>query len=310
MKLPARLAVAAMAALTCVTCLPTAHAQTVQRRFNLLTAPRMKFIPAVQFDGQTVLSYRGSLYNQPDRSTTFFWTGFFDLGGISPDQAQTNLFTGSDQSDNNYIASVLLNRMSNGQQIITFYASCTDNSSSDYFAQSVESFPLSGWHAITVDVVANGIVTPSIKIKLDGVLLTSPTTELGPHRCQFDWTKVATWSVAGDPLYPTLLAYPGKAAEIYAVMDGSVTANDVGQFVTYNPAFGPRAIGLGYLGTRITGNIPQLLLRGGPGYFVLGPLGPDGFAYGFSPNNGGTLHTAIDDPCNVRKFGDGCAPTE
>lgn len=296
-----------------------AQAQMSQRIMRMMT-PLMRFVPAVTFDGKTLLSYQGSLYNIPDRSPTFFANIFIKTLTAPGNRFQTSLLLAdSDDLDGgtvvggHYIMAVTLNQYADGVHAVFFGGCPGDGGRSWYYAVSQETVPMDDkWQVFTIDVVANGAATPSVRMLRNKAPLTMPVVETGSIRCQFSWNRVALWKVGGDEFDYDNVFYTGDAAEFYADMTGTLTVADVDKFVGTGLNGEVRARGLGLYCLGPTGNAPQLCLRGHAGYFPLGPNLFDSrrFSYGFALNEGGTLRTAKTDPCLVRRYGNGCWPTD
>ncbi len=270
---------------------------------------------AVTFDGKTSLGYQGSLFGIPDTSTDFFANLWIRVDTIQ--QSQTNLIAAeadpASSIGNEYTA--LLALIDNGAKMkVSFFAACPDPQGIGnwFYAESAEGLPRNGvWQSITMDVHSDGQNNPSVRMVLNGdQILTTPIVVNNNGRCAFDWRTVKAWSVGGDYLNSISASayFRGDMAELMADMTGRLGVNDTPNFVAQTAA-GPKALGTGRDGIRPLGDIPNLLMRGASGPFKRGPTDVGFSAYEFSTNNGGDLLTAKSDPCSVRGFSTGCAPT-
>ncbi len=285
------------------------------RMLRFLTA-LMGGSSAVTFDGNTSLSYRGSLFNQPNSGTKFFMNFWFRSYGPpqGPNQVQINVFTAqgiSNQTTGGYVASFSFAEVQD-QFIPIFYAGCEDNRS---FFGGYSSFkaPFDGhWHVLTVEIVSS--VQPMIRFKLDDVEDPAPSwfrngsqNPNGGVDCNFDWTKVQFWDIAADVTNGTFYL-DGDLAQVYVNFGPDAPSVDNSdKFISHNP-FGVQARGLGLSCSNPTGNIPQLCLTGNASVFPDGPkIGNNPPSYTFEVN--GNLKTAPKpDPCVASWYGLGCAP--
>ncbi len=294
----------------------TATAQPSEGRMLRFLTALMGGSSAVTLDGNTVLSYGGSLFNQPNNGNRFFMNFWFRSYGPpqGPNQVQMNIFTAQgtpNQTAGGYVAALTFTEVQN-QFVPLFYAGCQDDKS--YFG-GYSSFkaPLDGyWHVLTVEVTSS--VQPKFRFKLDDVEDPAPSwfrngsnNPNGGVDCNFDWTKVKFWDVAGDATEGTFY-FDGDLAQLYVnFTNGAPSVDNSDRFISHSP-FGVQARGLGLSCSNPTGNIPQLCLTGNAAVFPDGPkIGNNPPSYIFQTV--GSLKTAPKpDPCVASWYGLGCAP--
>ncbi len=270
--------------------------------------PLLRIVPAVRFDGQTLITYNGSLFNIPDTGNAFFIN--FNYRSDTPPNNQTglqNIISAVGlEGQVGYIASVSFNYTNSGIRANFFAGSADGKSWFSGTAANVVPYD-SNWHSMTIDAVTN---SQRVRFKMDEVEVGVTVNHTG-QLFNFDWTKVFYWSVGGDPeisVNQPGAFYVGDMAQLYMDLTGILTVDNSNQFNSIIPGGAVKANGLGLDCIRPSSDIPQLCLTGSAGFFRRGPTSMSGYpAYEFATSFG-DLITAKTAPCLVRGGPRACAP--